>query len=225
MISGQSGQDSEPERSVAENGTLVPFIILLVAMMLGGLVYRGATVILPAYFELKAPALYDYLSSTLGENLSANLVATSITSLIYFIGMIGQYSGGWVAEKYQPKYCYLAYHAAVVPVAFLISMASNAPLVGLAMIYFFFLLGMQPIENTLVANFTPRRFHHSAFGMKFILTFGVGSLSVKILQFIENTWGMQATFQCLGMISIGLVTTIFVLLAFTKDRIAKQGKE
>ncbi|RLB42277.1 MAG: hypothetical protein DRH12_06015 [Deltaproteobacteria bacterium] len=210
----------EPRKRQPEPNTqsIMPFFILLIAMMLGGLAYRGATVILPAYFELKTPVLFEFLSKRLSGTLSTNLVATSISALIYFVGILGQYSGGRVAEKYEPKYCYLLYHAVTIPIAFLISLSSNLPLVAATMTYFFFLLGMQPIENTLVANLTPKKFHHSAFGMKFILTFGVGSLAVKIIERIENQWGIEATFICIGFISMGLVATIFVLLASTRNR-------
>ncbi len=207
-----------PRRQQNEaNHSVTPFLILLVAMMLGGIAYRGATVILPAYFELKTPALFKFLSGALSSNLSTNLVATSISAFIYFMGILGQYSGGRVAERYEPKYCYFVYHATIIPIAFLISVSSNLQLVSLTMVYFFFLLGMQPIENTLVAQFTPRRLHHSAFGMKFLLTFGVGSISVKLLQYIENHWGIEATFKSLGVVSIVLVATIVVMLLFTRN--------
>ncbi len=218
LISTESKGDSPREKQGETNKSITPFLILLIAMMLGGIAYRGATVILPAYFELKTPSLFNFLSRTLSGSISTNLVATSISALIYFVGILGQYSGGRIAEKYEPKYCYFVYHATIIPIAFLISISSNLPLVALTMTYFFFLLGMQPVENTLVANFTPKRFHHSAFGMKFILTFGVGSISVKLLQLIENQWGIGATFKFLGIVSIALVTTIVVLLASTKNQ-------
>ena len=86
------------------------------------------------------------------------------------------------------------------------------PVEGLAVIYFFFLLGMQPIENTLVANFTPRRFHHSAYGIKFVLTFGVGALAVKMAAFIETTAGIGAIFPALGFTSFILVAVIVLLI-------------
>ena len=72
---------------------------------------------------------------------------------------------------------------------------------GLAVIFFFFLLGMQPIENTLVARFAPRRFHHSAFGAKFVLTFGVGSLAVKGVAAIETNFTIETVFICLAIVA------------------------
>jgi MFS family permease len=197
--------------SAQENGMLGAFLILLVAMLLGGIVYRGATVILPAYFELKNQQIFLWLAST-ASGLSKNLVANSLTSIIFLVGMLGQYTGGRIAERYAPKYSYLLFHILTVPAAFLMAPAGNIPLVVLAVIYFFFLLGMQPIENTLVANFTPRRFHHSAYGIKFVLTFGVGALAVKMAAFVETAAGIGAIFPVLGFTSLILVAVIVLLI-------------
>jgi hypothetical protein len=73
---------------------------------------------------------------------------------------------------------------------------------------------MQPIENTLVARYTPRRLRHSAFGTKFILTFGVGSLSVMMVGAIEKLWGIGWVFPALGAVSVALVITIVFLIRF-----------
>ena len=195
-----------------DNGNLGAFLILLVAMMLGGIVYRGATVILPAYFELKNQQIFQWLAFTVSSGLSKNLVATSLTSIIFLVGMLGQYTGGRIGERYAPKYGYLVFHILTIPVAFLMALTGNIPLVGLGVIYFFFLLGMQPIENTLVANYTPRRLHHSAYGIKFVLTFGVGALAVKMVAYIEAMAGIEAVFPALGVTSLILVAVIALLI-------------
>ena len=207
---------SESKSSDDGNGLLIAFLILLVAMMLGGVVYRGATVILPAYFELKNQVIFQWLSSIAGGGLSKNLVATAFVSFIYIVGMLGQYAGGRSAERFDLRFCYLTFHAITIPAAFLMALAVDLPLVFLALIYFFFLLGMQPIENTLVAKFTPKKFHHSAFGSKFVLTFGVGALSVKMIQIIETAFSIETVFYALGLTSVVLVGVIVVLIYKTR---------
>ena len=77
------------------------------------------------------------------------------------------------------------------------------------------LLGMQPLENTLVARLTPPNFLSSAYGMKFILTFGVGALAVKMVEYVDARWGMDATFLALGLTSTLLVLSVVVLIAVT----------
>ncbi|MCP4347033.1 MAG: MFS transporter [Desulfobacterales bacterium] len=202
--------NTEPDKENDES--LKSFLILLAAMMLGGIAYRGATVIMPAYFELKNQGIFQWILSFTGGDLSKNVVATSVTSFIYIIGMIGQYSGGRTAEKFDLRFSYIVYHLIAVPAAFFMCMAADLPLVALAMIYFFFLLGMQPIENTLVARFTPKKFHHAAYGTKFVLTFGVGSLAVKMVGAIKVHKGIEAVFPALSLISLMLVGVILVLI-------------
>ena len=206
--------EADPEDG---NGMLTPFLILLVAMLLGGIAYRSATVILPAYFEIKGQGIFQWLSSITGWELSKNLVATSVTFLIYLVGVAGQYTGGRLAERFDPRLCYLAFHAMTVPMVLFMAIAFDFPLVILAMTYIFFLLGMQPIENTLVANFSPKRFHHSAYGIKFVLTFGIAALAVKMVGAIEIASGIEAVFTAMGMISLALVGVIVLLLRNTQQ--------
>ncbi len=183
------------------NGILGAFLILLGAMMLGGIVYRGATVILPAYFELKTPMLYQWLTGLTQGAFSQNLVATTITSVIFLIGVGGQFSGGQCADRYDPGLSYLIFFGIAGLAAFWMALTRDLLLVGLAIIFFFFLLGMQPIENTLVARFAPKRFHHSAFGAKFVLTFGVGALAVKGVAAIETNFTIETVFICLAIVA------------------------
>lgn len=197
------------------NGMLGAFLILLVAMMLGGIAYRGATVILPSYMEIRGQGIFHDLTAFLGRDLSANLVATTVTSLIYLVGMVGQFVGGHVGERFDIRYSYLVFHAICIPAVLLMSATQNVPLVLSGFVYLFFLLGMQPIENTLVARLSPRRLHHSAYGMKFILTFGVGALAVKLIQAVEAQWGIEACFVALGLISTLLVSSIAALILWT----------
>ncbi|MEW5722038.1 MAG: MFS transporter [Thermodesulfobacteriota bacterium] len=205
-----SGGQTDPGPS-----SITPFLILLVAMMLGGITYQGATVILPAYFEIKTAGLHQTLAGLFSQDLSANLSATLLASMIYLLGILGQFLGGRVGERFEVRWSYLAFHLLTLPALFLMATAADALLVLLALFYFFFLLGMQPLENTLVARLTPPRFHHAAYGAKFVLTFGVGSVAVKMVAAIEKFRGLESVFPTLGIITILLVAAIVVLLTRT----------
>jgi MFS family permease len=197
-------------------GYLQIFLILLVAMMLGGIAYRGSTVILPAFLSTKGSGIFQWISSLTVTEVPKNLVATSVTSVVFLVGMVGQFTGGRVAGRFDLRLCYLSFHLIIVPVAFLISFASDISLVALAIIYFFFLLGMQPIENTLVARYTPKRLRHSAYGTKFVATFGIGALAVKMVQGIEATSGIESVFKMLSLVSLSIVIVILIIFYKTK---------
>lgn len=205
-------KQSQATQAKEKNGLLAAFIILLVVMMLGGIVYRAATVILPAYIEIKNQVLFISLTKLISQGISQNLVATSITSLIFLVGMVGQYTGGRIAELFDPRLGYLFFFGITGPAAFLMASAVNLPLIGLAVWFFFFLLGMQPMENTLVAKFTPKRFHHSAFGIKFVLTFGTGALAVKMVTALQHAFQIEAVFYFVATITVVAVGVILVLI-------------
>ncbi len=188
------------------------FAILLVAMMLGGIVYRGATVTLPALFEISGTGVYASLNSLFKGNLSGNVVAAGITSCLYLVGMLGQYAGGRAGERFDLRWSYLIFHILTIPAALLIGLVTDIPLMLLATFHSFFLLGMQPIENTLVARLTPSGMHGSAYGMKFVLTFGVGAVAVQIVRLVEQNFGLSSVFPVLGLVSIGLVLVIVILI-------------
>ena len=202
----------QQEASDGDNGMLGAFLILLVAVMLGGIAFTGATLILPTYLELRGHGILEALASLSGKSLSGNLVATSVTTVIYAVGMLGQYVGGHAGDRYECKYSYLVFHAACIPFAFLMVFAQDFFLMIMAGLYFFFLLGMQAIENTLVARLSPKRWHHSAYGLKFVFTFGVGALGVKMIQGIDSLWGIQTVFYALGTISVLIVISILFLI-------------
>ncbi len=196
---------------------LKPFAMLCLCMMLVGIVYRGNTVILPTYFQIKNKEIFIHLQHFWGHPLSPNVVATLTTSLVFGVGMIGQFIGGIFAERYDPKIGYFFFHLATVFLAIGMSVFSNIPLIIITMLYFLFLLGMQPMENTLVARFTPTRLRHSGFGIKFILNFGVGSFSVFLVGIIKHYFSLSAVFLAFAGISFLLVLCIGGLFWVTRD--------
>jgi predicted MFS family arabinose efflux permease len=171
---------------------------------------------MPTYFELKNTGISEAFSRLSAGEMSNNLTATLVTSGIYLTGVLGQYAGGRIADNRDPRFAYLAFHAVCVPAAFLMAVTSDLPLVLLSLTYFFFLLGGQPIENTLVARFAPRKFHHSAYGTKFILTFGVGALAVPLVGSIQDSSGIEACFLAIGTMSLALVAVAYLLVRRTE---------
>ncbi len=212
---GNEAQEGATQGAETAKGMLSAFFILLFAMMLGGLAYRGATVLMPTYFELKNIGISEAFSRLSSGALSKNLTATLVTSAIYLVGVLGQYTGGHIAERRDPRFAYLAFHAVCFATACLMAVTADLPLVAISVAYFFFLLGGQPIENTLIARFAPRRLHHSAFGTKFILTFGVGSLAVPLVGSIQASQGIEACFPVLGALSLALVAVAYLLVRKT----------
>ncbi len=212
---------SEPERTETAKqssggGMLKAFLILCVAMILGGITFRGLTVTLPSLLELRNPALLKALAGAVSFLQSPNVSATLLTSLVFLIGIVGVYLGGIIADRADLRWSYIVFNALAFFGALGMAFFTDIPLIVVSVFYTFFLLGLQPIENTLVARYTPDRLRHSGYGVKFVLKFGVGALAVQLIGWIKAAWSIQAVFIMMAIISVLVVGTIVVLIVLTR---------
>jgi MFS family permease len=198
-------------------GMLKAFAILCVAMMLSGIAFRGLTVTLPSLFELRNPALLNTLANAFVFFRSRNVTASILSSLVFIVGVFGQYAGGYFADHADLKRAYAVFNFLSLLGALGMAVSTNILLVATAIFYAFFLLGMQPIGNTLVARYTPERLRHAAYGTKFILTFGVGALAVRLVGWVKETWSIQAVFYVMSFVSLCVVATVLILILATRQ--------
>ena len=208
----EPGRAPEPESpgsgSTTRRAVLV-FVLLCAAATLGGFAYRGNTV--------AQPALFAENISFMGYGLAA--------SLAMFLGTLGQYAGGRLADRLDLRIGYLAFQAASLPALVVIASATEWPLLVAASIYAFFALGMQPIENSLFAALTPERWRSTAYGLKFVLTFGVGSSAVWMVRSVAETSGWHAVYSALTGVVVVLVACIGLLFVATRNREIRNAPE
>jgi MFS family permease len=193
------------------------FIILGFALVFGGLAYRGNTVLLPSYLELKTHFFARLIEALPFERTgSATLGATMLTSIVFLFGVFGQLLGGRLADRYDLRWAYLGVHAAALP--FLVGMAFTTDylLVLCAAVYALFSLGMQPIENSLIAALTPPKWRSTGFALKFILTFGVGAAAVYLVGIVKTAFSLESVYLFLGSLALGLVLSIIVLIVASR---------
>ena len=197
--------------------TVIPFILLCISMALAGFVYRGQTLILPVYFEKKVPFLYEAIKNInfFAYSGSKNLSATILASFVYFISIFGQILGGKVADRFDLRYAYTYFFIFSFP--FLVGMyfAKNVSLFISAVMFILFSVGMQPVENSLIAYFVPKKWRNTSYGIKFILTFGVSSFVVYPIGFFERNYGLSSVFLLFSLIVVLLIVNNFVLIAYT----------
>jgi len=203
-------------QATAAGGNLVYFILMLACMALLGLCYRGTVVSVPGYFEQRIHALRGLFALKPGIDLTASHAfgTTLLVSGIYLFGIFGQMTGGRLADQMDLRKAYLMFHALSWPFMVLMGFLSEMPLFLAGMGYLFFSLGMQPIENSLVAHLTPVHLRSLAYGLKFILVLGMGSFAVKLVKWIllhqrpETVYFVQAGFIAVVVLLILLLWTL-----------------
>ena len=199
-------------------GTVILFFWIVT---LGGLVYRINIVALPAFLEYKAgflaSALHDLLKIPAAA-ATATMAAASLTSLIYAAGIFGQLWGGRIADRHELRRLYILFNATILPLALLMAFLTEQYLVAAAAAYVFFALGIQPVENSLVAAFTPPRWRSTGYGLAAILVFGVGALAVYLVGWVSARWSLGTVYLFSSALLALIVVNIACLFAVTRGR-------
>ena len=190
--------DLQQGKNLKEDSVLKLFLILCVIVLFSGLMYRTYTLVFPAWIETRLSNLFSDINRILIGNGSKTpvpesdtLIASIITGLAYVIGMFGQFAGGKIADKWELRTAYLFFWLMALPFLLLARFSTGLWILPFAGLFIFFAMGMQPIENSIFAILTPPRWRSVGYGIKFTLTFGIGSLSVYIVKQAEPSIGLD----------------------------------
>jgi len=206
-----SGIDHETIQKEKAGTYLLYFVLMLVCMTLLGMCYRGTIVSIPAYFNENITLFQKLLpvGTDIQLHSARSFGVTMLVSGVYLFAMFGQLLGGSLADRMDLRAAYLLFHSLSLPAMFMMSIAGELPLFAASMVYIFFALGMQPIENSLIARLTPNRLRGIAYGLKFVLVFGVGSLSVKVVEWIMDNYELALVYR----LQSGLLAAVVIIIA------------
>lgn len=196
--------------------SLASIILFFSLVTLGGLAYRINIVVLPAYLEWKAAFLSQYLQFR--TPATTTLAAGMLTSLIYIVGIFGQLCGGKLADNHELRRLYLLFNVISLPFVILMAYTHEQALFVIAAIYVFFALGIQPIENSLIAHFTPQRWRSTGYGFASVLIFGVGSLAIYLVGWVKDTWHLGIVYMASGIMISMIIVGIMLLMRMTRER-------
>jgi MFS family permease len=220
----------EPERNGGDKNkdtvNVRAFAVLCISMCLAGFVYRGQTLLLPQHFERNVDFLYKVVSSLDFMKLEGTktLAATMLTSFVYMVGVIGQLIGGKVADTLDLRYSYFFVFLAILPVLPLLYFLRDVPLFAASMLFILLLIGMQPVENSLIAQFIPLKWRSTSYGIKFILTFGISSSVIFPIGFFQTRYSFEAPFLLFSLVTLLLVVNNGIMIAITGKRGASSAQ-
>jgi MFS family permease len=163
---------------------VIMFVLLALGMVCAGFVYRGFQTLAPKH--LGGTLLDDSEAIRHG---AANLWGAIFTSLALFVAAVGQLVGGYYADRISLMKGYVLFHLCSIPFLAGLGLMSGMNLPVMAACFAFFNLGMQPFENSLVARLIPPAWRSVGYGLKFIFSFGVGSVSVHFVGAQERIGG------------------------------------
>lgn len=214
----QIGASKTSENENSSTTKISYFIILCVSIVLAGFMYRGQTLILPTYFERKIYFLHNFVKTLDFLNVEGTkiLSATILASLVYIVGIIGQLIGGKIADRYDLRYAYTLFFTSALPFIIMMYFFNNLPLFISSIFFILFSFGVQPIENSLIAKFTPHKWRNTSYGIKFILAFGVSSFVIYPVGFIQNHFSLESIFLLLSIVTFFVIINCFFLIISTR---------
>lgn len=178
--------DRRPEPVASKGDTVRAGIVLSVTMLCAGLVYQATQ-----------PALPKLFAERLGD-VGIWAAAGGVT-VVYLLAGLTQILAGHLADRLSPKRIYVVVAAMQVPLLLGIAYASGLGLVAVAVLAVSFNMAGIPAENLLLSRYTPAKWRGTAFGLKFVLSFGVSGLGVPLVSVIRGaTGGFEVLFMLLA---------------------------
>lgn len=192
-------QIKQKKEAASQKSMMPVFILFLLTMAANGFLYRGFMTLIPTYVAEKVTI----------ESLSQSFSGGLITTFILSIGMIGQYWGGHLSDKHKMSVLYLVTLMCSLPFLFSLSLLSQGFLVASAVFFTLFHFPQQPVENHLISHLMPSKWVSLGYGIKFTMTFGVGSFASGFVGYLTDQWHMGLVFQVLT--GVGLLSVIMLL--------------
>ena len=175
--------------------------VLLLTMLIMGILFQATQVSVPKVFDLR-------LRDIAGEGA---LGIGAIVALVYTVGSVTQLVGGVMADRFPLKPLYAGCFLLQVPVLAGIAIFGGLPLVALVAVTVFLTAAPLPAENMLLARFTPQRHHSLAYGVKFVLAFGTGPVSILLVSRVQERTG-EFTWLYLALAAAALLAALAALL-------------
>jgi MFS family permease len=197
------------------------FSVLSVTMALEGVIWQavmfGAAFVFEARFGEQIAELRAGIASW-GLATQAVLWVGLATSMIYVISGVAQYAmGRRIIDRYPLKSTYVVASALQVGAMAALAMGNGYVALAGAIASAVLSSAAGPIENILIARYTPSRYHGLGFGAKFVVAFGAGPLAILLIAWVrENTGSLELLF--LGLAATSVAITLVALLLPGRER-------
>lgn len=172
-------EDRTPHPAPTRSEMVRAVSVLAVTMLCTGIIYQATSPALPKVFSLRM----DDIASTGVFGVSVLVAA------VYFVGGAVQLLAGRMCDLYPLRRVYLLSFLGQIPFMLLAASLGGWGLLLVAMMMVSANQSSLPAENTLVARYAPSQWRALAFGLKFILAFGVSGLGVLLEGHIFDATG------------------------------------
>ena len=173
-------------------------LVVAITTTIGGFIFNSMTVSLPKVLD-------DRLSSFA---MSATEVG-AIASLVYASAAFTQILVGRAIDKYSIKPIFLALVAGQAITLYLAIMADGWLMVAISVLVMVMVFGQIPINDTLIARYTPDAWRGRVYSIKYVLSFTVSAAAVpSIAWFYEGAGGFSTMFSLAAIAALIITITV-----------------
>lgn len=176
------------------------FLFLIVAPMLGGLIFNATTISLPKIMDERLSSLFDG-TSEIGM----------ITAVVFACAAMAQLVVGELLDRYSTKKIYVFLVAAQLVMCTLAIAAVGWNSVFIALPLMLATFGIIPVNDWIVAHFISSEYRSRVYAAKSVLALGVGAIAVQVSGRLHETTG---SFDALFMLMAVCAATVLIAAIF-----------
>lgn len=170
-------------------------LVVAITTTIGGFIFNSMTVSLPKVLDDRL-AVFALSATEVG----------AIASLVYASAAFTQVLVGCAIDKYNIKPIFLALVAGQAITLYLAIMADGWLMVAIAVLVMVMVFGQIPINDTLIARYTPDAWRGRVYSVKYVLSFTVSAAAVPSIAWLYESAGGFTTMFTLAAIAAFIIT-------------------
>jgi FSR family fosmidomycin resistance protein-like MFS transporter len=189
---------------------LFPLALMFVVNAGFGFIFRGLTTFLPLH-----------LSTNLGFGIAGFepvVVGGAFATFALLFGVVGQYLGGELGERFRRHRLLLPIAALTIPALLAMAFSTGWVLLAAAAVFVFFNFMAQPTAVAMISDFATERIHGRIYGLTSLTGFGIGSFG----GLIADSAGVEWVFVMLAGASVLITLTAAAVFSWQEFRASAQ---
>ncbi|MBO6519728.1 MAG: MFS transporter [Rhodospirillales bacterium] len=178
------------------------FLFLIIAPLVGGLIFQATTISLPKIMD-------ERLSAMLPETSEIGLV----TALVFGCAAFAQLVVGELLDRYQTKRIYIFLVAVQLVACSLAITAAGWSSLAITLPLMLVTFGIIPVNDWIVAHFISTEYRSRVYAVKSVLVLGVGAVAVQMTgRLHEATGNFNSLFMVMAAAAAIVLVTTFILI-------------
>jgi MFS family permease len=169
---------AKPRTAVPRDIMIRVFLVLTVATICNGVIYNAATISMPKMFEER---IANLTGSTAGIG--------ALVSTVYLLAACAQYVVGHLIDRFSLRFVFLPLAAMQIPLLLAASAAGNYGILLVAVPMMFFIFGVIPINDAMVAKYTDEHWRSRVYAVRFVVSFSASACAVPLVAGLYRSSG------------------------------------